>query len=164
MRRKGNTRNKVIIWFLSIFLVLSLSIIGLSIFFEQVPDKTTDFVLKKIKGDSILLLPSRESLIDSLDSKDKIIDSLKIELKKYEKLKTHKRALVNVESGTLNMRDKPQLASSIVAKIPDSSYVDVMYFDTKYYYLNGERGRWCKVKYADTTGWVWESFIRIQKK
>ncbi len=164
MRRKGNTKNKILIWLLSIFLVLSLTLIGLSIFFEQVPDKTADFVLKKIRGDSIVHLPSRQSLIDSLDKKDEIIDSLRMELKKYEKLKTHKRALVNVESGTLNMRAKPQLASSIVAKIPDSSFVDVMYFDTRYYYLNGKRGRWCKVKYADTTGWVWESFIQIQKK
>ncbi len=164
MRSKGNTKNKAIIWLLSILLVLSLSIIGLSIFFKQVPDKTTEIVLKKIRGDSVLLLPSKESLIDSLNRKDEIIDSLKIELKKYEKLKAHKRALVNVESGTLNMRAKPQLASSIVAKIPDSSFVDVMYFDTKYYYLNGKRGRWCKVKYADTTGWVWESFIQVQKK
>ena len=60
------------------------------------------------------------------------------------------------------MRDKPTLASNIVVRIPDDSFVDVLYFDTKYYYLNGTRGRWCKVKYSDKEGWVWDGFIKIQ--
>jgi len=143
MRRRGNTRSKITVWILSILLVFSLLLIGLSIYFEQTPDKTTDLLLKKINGDSIVVLPSRESLIEKINQKDVLIDSLSLKLKEYEKLRYHKRGLVNVESGTLNMRNKPQLASSIVAKIPDSSYVDIMYFDTHYYYLNGKRGRWC---------------------
>ena len=163
MRRKGNTRNKITIWILSILLVFSLLLIGLSIFFEQAPDKTAGLLMKKMNGDSVVVLPSRKSLMDKISQKDALIDSLRMKLKEFDKLKSHKRGLVNVESGTLNMRAKPQLASSIIAKIPDSSYVDIMYFDTHYYYLNGKRGRWCKVKYADTIGWVWESFIEIQK-
>ncbi len=162
MRKRRKTGNIILTWVLFLLLVLSLTLIGLSIYFEQVPDKTADLVIKKINGDSILILPSRESMIQDINKKDELIDSLRIQLKELEKLKSHKRALVNVESGTLNMRNKPLLASSIVAKIPDSSYVDVLYFDTHYFYLNGKRGRWCKVKYADTTGWVWESFIKIQ--
>jgi len=163
MKKKGNTRNKITVWFLSILLVFSLLLLGLSIYLGQVPNKTVDLLLKKMNGDSITVLPSRDLLMGQINQRDILIDSLRSKLKEFDKLKSHKRALVNVESGTLNMRNKPQLASTIVAKIPDSSYVDVLYFDTNYYYLNGKRGRWCKVKYADTTGWVWESFIKVQK-
>lgn len=156
--KKGNIKTKI----LTILLILSLIVIAYSIYLNQSPDKATNFIFSKITGKNIKSDPPVDSLLYELNLKDGIIDSLSGELKVFEKNNMHKKALVNVESGTLNMREKPLLASGILARIPDSSFVDVLYFDTKYYYLNGTRGRWCRVKYADKEGWVWDGFIEIQ--
>lgn len=163
MRRKSNCKNRFLLLALSIMLIFSVLIIGLSIFKEQPVDVATNTLWNEINGDSVSVLPSKELLLAEINTKNIQIDSLEKQLKKYKKTNIHKKALVNVDSGTLNMRDKPQLASSIIARIPDSSFVDVLYFDTEFFYLNGKRGRWCKIKYADTVGWVWDDFIRIQK-
>jgi len=162
MRHRSSPRNKYTIWLLTFLLLLSVLIIGASIYFHQAPNKTSKYIWSKITGEDVELEPTVDFLVKELDSKNKLIDSLSSKLKTYEKINIHKKALVNVETGTLNMRDKPILASSIIARIPDSSFVDVLYFDTKTYYLGGKSGRWCKIKYADQEGWVWDGFIVIQ--
>jgi len=163
MRNKGAKENKFLLWVLSILLFLSLFIIGYSVYLKQVPNDTSKYLWSKVTGKNYKLAPSVDSLLFQISIKDNLIDSLQTSLKKYEKINIHKKALVDVEQGTLNMRSEPQLVSSIIAKIPDSSLVDVLYFDTKVYYLGGKSGRWCKIKYADQDGWVWGGFIKIQK-
>ena len=65
-----------------------------------------------------------------------------------------------IDSETLNMRSGPSLSSSIVLRIPANAEVNIMYFDTQTFYLNGEAGRWCRISYAGTEGWAWGNFIR----
>ncbi len=113
-------------------------------------------------SNKVKLLPAVDSLTFELDKAKLVIDSLQTELKKYERVNIHKKAQIDVVGGTLNMRDKPLLASSVIARIPDSSFVDVLYFDTKFYYLEGQRGRWTKIKYIEQEGWVWDGFIKMQ--
>lgn len=162
MRKKGNFKGKLFSWLITILFILSIVIIGYSIYLKQVPDKTSQYLWGKISGNNVKLLPSVDSLTYELDKAKLFIDSLKTELKKYERVNIHKKAQVDVEGGTLNMREKPILASSVIARIPDSSFVDVLYFDTEVYYLEGERGRWAKIKYFEHEGWVWDGFIKMQ--
>ena len=164
MKRKRGTKNNYKLWILTILLVISIILTGFSIYLKQSPDVSTKYLWSKITGKEMLLPPQVDSLLTEINKKDTLIDSLRNVLKKYEKIKIHKKALVNVESGTLNMRSKPSLASDILIRIPDSSYVDVLYYDLNYYYLNGSRGRWCKIRYADKEGWVWDGFINIQNE
>lgn len=161
MRNKGNSKIKFFTWLVSILFILSLVIIGYSIYLKQVPDITSKYLWGKISGDKIKLPPSIDSVTFELKKAKVLIDSFQTELKKHERVNIHKKAQVNVEGGTLNMRDKPLLASNVIARIPDSSFVDVLYFDTKFYYLEGKRGRWTKIKYFEQEGWVWDGFIKM---
>lgn len=132
-------------------------------FVQQPVDKAFSSLIGKVKGDKLQQLPSIDTLLLRLKEKDKMIDSLTSELDLYRGVKVYKKATIDVESGALNMRDKPLLSSNIVARIPDGSVVDVLYFDTEIYYLGGEKGKWVRVKYADQEGWVWDKYIIIQE-
>ena len=164
MKRKRGNKKRTGIWFLTILFVIALIIIGFSIYLKQPPDISSKYLLNKLTGNSVKLPPTVDSLLKEIDKKDILLDSLINKLKKYEGLNIHKKALVNVESGSLNMRSKPNIASNIVIRIPDSTVVDFLYFDPNYYYLNGNKGRWCKVKYADKEGWVWDGFLQFQNE
>ena len=161
-RRNKNKKRGGTFWLMTIFCTAVILLLLLSVIFRQIPDKTFPYLIAKISGDSTVEKPGAEFLQKELIAKDYVIDSLQNELKKHEQRNIHKKALVKVET-TLNMRDKASLASNIVARIPDSVFVDVLYFDTQYYYLNGQRGRWCKVRYADKEGWVWDGFLEVEE-
>lgn len=137
--------------------------IGYSIFVQQPVDKAIGSLISKVKGDELQQPPPIDTLLFRIEKKDKLIDSLTAELDAYRKVKVHKKATIDVESGALNMRDKPLLSSNIVVRIPDGSVVEVLYFDTETYYLQGEKGKWVKIKYAAQEGWVWDKYIVIQE-
>ncbi len=146
----------------AVSLVMAL-IIGYSIFVQQPVDKAIGTLISKVKGEQLQQQPPIDTLLFRIEERDKLIDSLSTELDAYRKVRVYKKATINVESGTLNMRDKPLLSSNIVARIPDGSIVEVLYFDTETYYLEGKKGKWVKVKYADQEGWVWDKYIIIQE-
>jgi hypothetical protein len=164
MKRKKGNNNKYWIWLLAVLLIITAFITGISIYLKQSPDVSSKYLWNKITGNPSELPPSVDSLLAKINKKNLIIDSLRNNLKKYERVNIHKKAMINVESGTLNMRSRPNIASDIIIRIPDSSYVDLLYYDLNFYYLNGNRGRWCKIKYADKEGWVWDGFLEIQNK
>ncbi len=91
--------------------------------------------------------------------KDSIISALETKLAKYESQAGYKRGMVIVDSETMNLRSEPSLVSNIVMKIPANAEVDVIFYDTKTYYLKGKAGKWCKIRYAGTEGWAWGNFI-----
>jgi len=92
--------------------------------------------------------------------KDSIINSLEEKLEACEGLGNYKKGIIIVDSETMNMRSEPALVSSVVMRIPANSEVEVMFYDTKTYYLNGKAGKWCKIRYAGTEGWAWGNFIQ----
>ena len=97
---------------------------------------------------------------DLLIQKDSIIHSLELQLSKSTGTKSSGRAMVLIESQTLNMRTKPNLNSSIIIKIPANSEVEIMYYDSKTFYLEDKPGKWCKVRYGSSEGWVWGNYIK----
>lgn len=87
------------------------------------------------------------------------IDQLEEQLSIYNGKKQYKRAMIDIESKTVNMRSQASLSSDILLQIPDRSIVQVLFYDTKKYILNEKYGKWCKISYAGTEGWVWGNFI-----
>lgn len=96
-----------------------------------------------------------------LIQKDSIIAGLEAQLSNRQKAQLRSnRGMVIIESQTLNLRDKPSLASSILMKIPANSEVEILYYDDKTYYLENLPGKWCRIRYADKEGWVWGNYIK----
>ncbi len=148
---------------ISVVSLIMALVIGYSIFVQHPVDKALGMLMGKVKGDKLQQTPPIDTLLFRIKQKNKLIDSLSSELDAYRKVRVYKKATIDVESGTLNMREKPLLSSDIVARIPDGSVVEVLYFDTETYYLEGEKGRWVKVKYADKEGWVWDKYVVIEE-
>lgn len=129
-----------------------------SIYFEVSPID----ILKKgvVSIGSVGNTKTIESLELELLKKDSIIMALEQQLN-ISNTDGLKKAIVKVSSSTLNMRDKASLASDIVLQIPVESEVDILYYDTETYYLEGKQGKWCKIKYAGQEGWVWGNFLLV---
>ena len=105
--------------------------------------------------------PSREELKSIISTKQFTLDSLANELKEIKNKSPYRTALVKTTANSLNLRSEPSLSSDVVIKIPDSSAVEILYFDEKVLVLDGVAGKWCKVKYADKLGWVWGNYLEI---
>ena len=91
------------------------------------------------------------------------IDSLSSALEELKNKSPYRTAIVKTTANSLNLRSEPNLSSEVVIKIPDSSAVKILYFDEEVLVLDGETGKWCKIKYADKEGWVWGNYLEIQE-
>ena len=70
MKRKRENNSKFILWIISFLLVISLIILGLSIFLKQTPDTTTQYLWSKISGNHIKLQPPADSLLNEIEKKE----------------------------------------------------------------------------------------------
>ncbi len=153
-----NNRKKRNIWSIVSYVAFGIITLWLlaSMYFETSPVD----ILKKgfVSIGSVGGGDSIESLRAEIVEKDSIIAALEMQLsqKSNEGLK---KAIVKISSNTLNMRDKPSLSSGIVLQIPAESEVDILYYDTQKFYLEGKQGKWCKIQYAGQEGWVWGNFL-----
>lgn len=91
------------------------------------------------------------------------VDSLSSALEELKNKSPYRTAIVKTTANSLNLRSEPNLSSEVVIKIPDSSAVKILYFDEEVLVLDGETGKWCKIKYADKEGWVWGNYLEIQE-
>jgi len=89
------------------------------------------------------------------------INALNIFIRKQAEFTPFRKAIVNTENNSLNLRLESNITSEVVIKIPDSSIVEVIYFDEEIFVLEGEPGKWCKIRYADKEGWVWGNYVTI---
>jgi len=108
---------------------------------------------------SVIPNPSGKNHEKVLAEKDSIIAELERQIAAFQGLGKYKRGMIIVDSETMNLRSEPSLVSKVVMRIPANSEVEVMFYDTKTYYLNGKAGKWCKIRYAGTEGWAWGNFI-----
>ena len=102
---------------------------------------------------------SYESLVAQLYASNNELDSIVQKLAICRGEKQYKKAMIDIESDHINMRSGPSLSSSILLQIPDSSIVQIQYFDTERYILDGVYGSWCRILYAEEEGWVWGNFL-----
>lgn len=159
-RRKRTTsfRNNLLFGLVALPLVLLI----ISMYRGESPTKTLSSIFSGPSvdeyGNPIL---SKEELIILSTKQDSLVEALQKQLDDCRGTNNFQRAIVEVESPTLNMRSDPSLISSIVLKIPNQSEIQVLYFDTNVYIMDGLQGKWCKIKYANQEGWVWGNFIRL---
>lgn len=100
------------------------------------------------------------SNVMSAAEKDSIITRLQTELDICRGKGSYQKAMVIINSAHLNMRDKASLSSNIVMQIPAESIVDVLFYDKETFYLEGKAGKWARIKYSDSEGWVWGNFLK----
>jgi len=150
---KTNTKKKNYLrWaYIVFFCLISLWLLT-SIILQKNPTEVLSSAVSKLPN------PTNEAKDKTITEKDSIITSLQNELAKC-KGSNFSKAMVIIDGSTLNMRSDAALASEIVMRIPANSEVEIMFYDTETYYLNGEAGRWCRIRYAGTEGWVWGNFI-----
>lgn len=106
--------------------------------------------------------PNKAELKSIINHKTFLIDSLNNEIEQLQNKSPYRTAIVNTTANELNLRSEPNLASNVVIKIPDSSAVKILYFDEEVLVLDGQTGKWCKIKYADKEGWVWGNYLLLE--
>ena len=105
--------------------------------------------------------PSYVTLKKQNLKKDSIIADLKESLDMLKKSTNYQQAMVNVESESLNMRQKPLLGAEVVMKIPVGGIVDILYYDNETYRIGGQYGKWVKIRYTGREGWVWGNYVEL---
>ncbi len=148
-------RNIIFRWvYIVVFGLVAIWLIS-SIITKESPADVLRGIFSKMPGKTSV------SCEELLVEKDSIIKSLEEQLSNSVRITTgSNRGIVIIESQTLNLRDKPSLNSNILLKIPANSEVEILLYDIQTFYLEGLPGKWCKVKYADSEGWVWGNYIR----
>lgn len=106
--------------------------------------------------------PNKAQLKSIIDKKTFLIDSLSNTIEELQNKSPYRTAIVNTTANELNLRAQPNLSSDVVIKIPDSSAVKILYFDEEVLVLDGETGKWCKIRYADKEGWVWGNYLLLE--
>jgi len=138
---------------MALFFLISLWLI-ISIIMSKNPTEILSNAFSKIPN------PTNTEKNSIIASKDSLIVSLETQLADCQGINNFTKAIVIIDGSTLNMRNEPSLTADVVMRIPASSEVEIMFYDTETYYLNGQSGRWCRIRYASTEGWVWGNFIR----
>jgi hypothetical protein len=153
-RPSKRNKNNIFKWVYIVgFLLISVWLI-VSIILQKNPTETLSSAFSKIPS------PSDTHNKNLLMEKDSIILKLEQELKECRSTGSFAKAIVIIDGTSLNMRSEASLTSGIVLKIPATSEVEIMFYDTETYYLNGQAGKWCRIRYADQEGWVWGNFLR----
>ena len=140
------------------FLALSLLV------FSSIKDKSPTALFSDLYSWAVgepSQYPNKEELTAVINAKDSKIDSLLTVVDELKNKSPYRTAIVNTTANSLNLRSQPNLSSEVVIKIPDSSAVKILYFDEEVLVLEGETGKWCKIKYADKEGWVWGNYLEL---
>lgn len=156
-RRKESNNGKFI---LPILLFFSTLWIVISSAKDKSPIAYIDDVYSWVIGEPTSN-PNKAELQAVIDQKSDSVDSLYNLLEELRNKSPYRTAIVNTTANSLNLRSSPNLSSDVVIKIPDSSAVKVLYFDEEVLVLEGETGKWCKIKYADKEGWVWGNYLEL---
>ena len=62
-------------------------------------------------------------------------------------------------TGGLRMRESPDLNSKRILTIPDSSPIEIIEAQSEAITIDGKEGRWTKVKFKTTEGWVFGAYL-----
>jgi len=124
--------------YFGIFGLITLWLLS-SILFKTSPVE----LLKSITASKQQLVPEDtivpyDSLVIRLNRKEQEMALLNKKLEICKGEKNFKKALIDIESNNVNMRSAPSLSSDIVLKIPDSSIVQIQYYDTEKFILDGK--------------------------
>ena len=69
-------------------------------------------------------------------------------------------AYVKTKSGSdLRLRSQPSTTAPVIASMPNGSTVYIIAYEENFTYMDGEKGKWCNIRYNNKTGWAWGGFI-----
>jgi hypothetical protein len=57
------------------------------------------------------------------------------------------------------LRASKDINSAGIIFIPEGGEVDLLFYDNEWDFVNGKRGRWCRVKANDKEGWAWGGYL-----
>ncbi len=103
---------------------------------------------------------SRDLLLAEVKKRDRSIDSLENVIDDFSVIREKDQAIVMIESDKLNVRESPNIQSEVLFRIPDSTLVNILMFDTEPYHIDGKSGNWCKIEYESEQGWVWGNYLK----
>lgn len=146
--------NSVFRWVYFVLFILTALWLLSSIILGKSPTQVLSSAFSKIPN------PNADAISLELMQKDSLITELEDKLSKCMGSGSFQRGMVIIEGPTLNLRSDPSLSSKVILRIPANSEVDILFYDTQTYYLQGVSGRWVKINYAGTEGWAWGNFIR----
>jgi len=104
---------------------------------------------------------SKKELVQLVEQQDSTISSLSAALDDCQHDDGFNKAYIATKTESLNMRSEPNLSSSIIMKIPNKSRVSILYYDDIEYFLDGANGKWCRIQYNETEGWVWGNYLKV---
>ena len=73
-----------------------------------------------------------------------------------------KATVVTKEKDPLRMRAMPDIASGVIGTIPNGSTIEILGEDDKVTTVDGQSGKWMKVRYNNQEGWAWSGFLQKQ--
>lgn len=162
--RRNTTRRTIWTWASFVVFIVISAIMLTALLKKQSPGKvisgffTSDRSDPTVEEIASLSKSELQLLVTELKTKK---DSLIGVVNDYKERFGHTTARVSVDNTTLNMRSKPNLNSQVIFKIPNSSSVTVLEYDLEDTYIDGAKGRWCRINYAGTIGWVWGNYLII---
>ena len=165
MKKKRNNISKIWTWLSFVVFALIILLMGTALVKKQSPEIILQSLFATGAGNSTVedfSELSKEQLIDRASVLQIEVDSLKGVINDYKERFGFASAIVSVDNKTLNMRSKPSLKGKIIFRIPNKSSVAVIEYDTEEKYIDGAKGRWCKVNYAGSKGWVWGNYLKME--
>ena len=73
-----------------------------------------------------------------------------------------KATVVTKEKDPLRMRAMPDIGSGVIATIPNGTTIEILGEDDKTTTVDGQSGKWMKVRYNNQDGWAWSGFLQKQ--
>ncbi len=152
-------------WVSFVIFALVIALLSMALIKKQSPST----VLKSIFSSKSKTITTKD--LSDLSKKELIVmvddllmerDSIKAELFELRDIFGQSVAQVNVDNNLLNMRSQPNLQGNIIFRIPNQAMVTIIEYDTDQVYIDGSKGRWCKVNYAGNIGWVWGNYLLLQ--
>ena len=162
-RRSTNTR-KIWTWVSFVVFAIISAIMLTALLKKQSPGQVISGFFSRtstaeLDGDIKLMSKAELQRLVTLLKSER--DSLTGVVNDYKERFGHTTATVAVDNTTLNMRSEPNLKSQVILKIPTRSSVTVLEYDLQETYIDGSKGRWCRINYAGTIGWVWGNYLEI---
>jgi len=156
-RRKKKSGGSGIQWLLYLIFGLITSWLLASMYFKKSPMELFDSEDPTEINEPVVNV---EKLQDDNIAFSEQIQKLETELQKCRGNQGYPPARIQIESSYVNLREAASLSSNVIAKLPDSTLVRIMYYGTETFFLEGKQGKWCRIQYADKEGWVWGNFLQ----
>lgn len=161
-RRAKDKSNKS--WIVKSVVGLLLALLVASAFLRKDPISVVNDLYNFALGNTEKITKNDSQWEVYLAEKDNEIIKLEGKIKDLQSQKTPPYAKVKTSDTGLNLRSLPSTNSDIVTKIPNNQRIEVMYMDNETVELGSIAGSWVKVKYGESQGFVFSSYLDFMEE